>query len=71
MLTNEGKPNSTQGTIGVRQSFTQKPPTDLRQQHPLYQKNLKYLDGNRLGGTMNAGLNGNTMNDNDKFNSTG
>lgn len=60
----EGKVNPAQTTIGVRQSFTQKPPTDSRQQPPMFQKNLKYLENNRMMGSS-------SQDSNDKFSSTG
>lgn len=50
----EYKQAASQNTIGIRSSFTQKPPTDMRNQPQIYQKNLKYLDSNRLGSTGNA-----------------
>lgn len=50
----EYKQGNTQNTIGIRSSFTQKPPTDMRNQPQIYQKNMKYLESNRLGSTGNA-----------------
>ena len=45
-----GQPSEGRQAIGVRASFTQKPPTDSKHQivnSNLYQKNFKYLETNR------------------------
>lgn len=45
--------NEAKQQIGVRQSFTAKPPTDVKShatQANLFQKNFKYLEANRVQG---------------------